>query len=682
MKRFCKLCGKEFTPRVHNQTFCDADHTGVCQYCRETFHIKRSSFSWYASIDKSEWSCGKCDKSKKAKKESQKQAIKKKYGVDNISQLEDVRKKKSQTMKSLYSSTVEKRKATCRKKYGVEYVTQSPEFIEKIKAANQSKYGVDSYFQTNEFQEKAKATNIERYGVEYATHSEEIKEKRKQTFQKHLGVNTPFQSEECKAKAMQTKIEKYGSATYTNPDKAKQTNLRRYGVESIFNLTENRKKQIEHSKSAEALSKRISTTQEKYGVDNVFQANSIKLASQKSMVKKYGKPYTMQIEEIRKKALKNSRLSKFEQRVADIFDTYDIEYMHHYFLSDDKYTHEFDFYIPKYKILIDCDGVYYHSYLSDPDGKHVIDDYDEVRIHLVPSDHIFHVIVEGQEEKDIKKLVDILKSIDEGIFDYNSYMFEWCRSIDFPYPKHDMARMISDYSGLCKYEQDNYIRECRYGESVIQSYHQSIFSCHVGESASPIDAWNDDKLLKKVIVNRLIYTNNVDPSKILRGFNISKICPRVSIFNPVLAKYLVRKYLSEFDEIFDPFSGFSGRLLGVCSTGKRYIGQDLNPKVVDESNQIIRDFNLKGTVIEKDVLKSQGDYSCLLTCPPYGDKEIYNNESVFKSCDEWIHECLFRFNCKRYVFVVDHTSDFAENIVEEIKTSSHYNTISEYVVVI
>ena len=61
------------------------------------------------------------------------------------------------------------------------------------------------------------------------------------------------------------------------------------------------------------------------------------------------------------------------------------------------------------------------------------------------------------------------------------------------------------------------------------------------------EAWEDDTLLKKVISNRLIYKNNVDPSKVLTGFNISKICPRVSIFNPVLAKYIVSNYLSEFD---------------------------------------------------------------------------------------------------------------------------------------
>lgn len=188
-----------------------------------------------------------------------------------------------------------------------------------------------------------------------------------------------------------------------------------------------------------------------------------------------------------------------------------------------------------------------------------------------------------------------------------------------------------------------------------------------------------------MIKNRLIYVNNVDPSKILRGFNISKICPVVSMFNPILAKYLVGKYLSEFTEVFDPFSGFSGRLLGVVSTGKQYIGQDLNQKVVDESKQIMKFLDLQFcqcSILQNDIFSSFGVYECLLTCPPYNKKEIYNNETVFKSCDDWIDECLKRFKCKRYVFVVDETTKYSDKIVEQIKSTSHFSNVREKIIVI
>ena len=181
----------------------------------------------------------------------------------------------------------------------------------------------------------------------------------------------------------------------------------------------------------------------------------------------------------------------------------------------------------------------------------------------------------------------------------------------------------------------------------------------------------------------MIYQNDVDPSKILAGFYISKIVPKVSIFNPVLAKHLVLTYLSEFNEVLDPFSGFSGRLLGVCSTGKRYIGSDNNRNAVIESTEIIKFHHLDASIVERDILNvvsMKGE--CLLTCPPYFNKETYSNEVVYKTCDEWIEFILSRYNCKRYVFVVDETDWFLEYVKEEIITKSYFNNVTEYVIVI
>ena len=86
----------------------------------------------------------------------------------------------------------------------------------------------------------------------------------------------------------------------------------------------------------------------------------------------------------------------------------------------------------------------------------------------------------------------------------------------------------------------------------------------------------------------------------------------------------------------------------------------------------------------KDVLKSSGAYPCLFTCPPYGGKEKWNekNDLIEKSCDEWIQECMQRFDCERYLFVVDGTEYFKDDIVEEIDNSSHMGKGKEYVVLV
>lgn len=380
--------------------------------------------------------------------------------------------------------------------------------------------------------------------------------------------------------------------------------------------------------SQEAIEKRKATCLERYGVEHI--RNNIKPLLQ---INKDSEGY-IYIESVGGLV----SLDKISKRLIDLFKNYKIPYLQNYIHKGKK----FEFYLPDYKILINA-----------------------------------------KDEKAIKQLVDILKEIDSNIFDYDSYMFKWCRSIDFPYPSYTDNRMEDDWSHLCQYENSNYVNQCRLGESVILNFHHSLYNCKVHGYTSPLEAWNDDVKLKKVIANRFIYANDVDPSKILRGFNVSKICPRVSVFNPVLAKYLVKKYLEEFNEVFDPFSGFSGRLLGVASTSRKYIGQDLNAQAVDESNKIIEYLNLKNTgIIQKDIFESSGEYECLLTCPPYSQKEIYAKETVFRSCDEWIEECLKRFKCKKYVFVVDSTEKFKEYVREELKSTSHFNNVRETIVVI
>ena len=254
---------------------------------------------------------------------------------------------------------------------------------------------------------------------------------------------------------------------------------------------------------------------------------------------------------------------------------------------------------------------------------------------------------------------------------------------EFPYPHYSNSQLKEDYENLVN---KDYKPGQKFGTYITNEFHRSIWKASVKGKKSPYEAWHDEALMTKLIRNRLIYSSSpeITPEVLRRGFSPSRIAPRVSLFNPALAKYLISKYLSEYDVIFDPFSGFSGRLLGACSLGKKYVGSDIDEDHVKESQSIIDYFGLEGTVEVKDVLESSGAYPCLFTCPPYGDKEKWNekNDLVEKSCDEWIQECMQRFDCERYLFVVDKTECFKDNIVEEIDNSSHLGKGKEYVVLI
>ena len=191
---------------------------------------------------------------------------------------------------------------------------------------------------------------------------------------------------------------------------------------------------------------------------------------------------------------------------------------------------------------------------------------------------------------------------------------------EFPYPHYSNSQLKEDYENL---KSKDYKPGQKFGTYIANEFHKSIWKGSTKGKKSPYEAWHDEELMAKLIKNRLIYSSSseITPEILRRGFSPSRIAPRVSLFNPALAKYLISKYLNEYDVIFDPFSGFSGRLLGACSLGKKYVGSDIDEDHIRESQSIIDYFGLKGIVEVKDVLESSGVYPCLFTCPPYGGKE-------------------------------------------------------------
>ena len=100
---------------------------------------------------------------------------------------------------------------TSMERYGAPYHTMKESSIrEKIDAAVKSKYGVDNVFQLDEVKEKSKQTNLKKRGVEYASQSQEVKDKVKETCLKKFGVSNPSMSEEVKDKIKQTNLKRRG----------------------------------------------------------------------------------------------------------------------------------------------------------------------------------------------------------------------------------------------------------------------------------------------------------------------------------------------------------------------------------------------------------------------------------------------------------------------------------------
>lgn len=562
--------------------------------------------------------------------------------------------------------------------------------------------------------EKMKKTCLERYGVENPMQAKSIQEKAKQTCLEKYGASSPLSSKKVREKIESTCLEKYGHkyALRYGTDEFKDLMLKKYGNEYYNNKEKASATRSEFSdeKKQDIIAKRKATTLERLGVEVPAQSKLIRDKMQQTCLQKYGTKFATQSEAVKKK-LKQTCLEKYgympgrlhtpENKKAMI-EKYGTE-----FFAQTKYSHfcrktklvyddekfdsyfELEFYIwakdncesvkhEPYAIEYAFDGETFKYFpdfevdgeLFEVKGLQFFEDKDPAKKMVNPFDHSQDAKYEAKHQCMLSHSVHIIT--DETMYaDFvhkkftNDFTRLFDKDADFPY--QDLAPNASD-------------------DDAIRYFHRSVYEAHKKGYKSPIEAWQDKDLVKKAALNRLKEVGHCEPKDIVRAFSVAKIAPKVSVFKASLAKKLVKSYLSECDTIVDPFSGFSGRMLGVAANGKTYAGKDLNEKHVAESNEIIAYKQLQNcSVIVEDILKKENveTYDALFTCPPYEDKENWNDSNdASKTCDEWIEICMQKYECKKYLFVVDSTEKYRSYVVNVQNNKSHFGQNQEYVVLI
>lgn len=518
--------------------------------------------------------------------------------------------------------------------------------------------------------EKRKATTLKRYGVENVFQSNVIKEKSKQTLKQNYGVENAKSlqldpSYKKKEEAPKPLIENQEDGFEDRSEELSSLKLTKWDLR-----TEEERESI--------LQKRKNSNLKKYGEEFAQRSDVVKNKVKENSLKKWGFEYPQQSEIVRKKTEDtllerygskhpNSRY-RFQSQVFDSsWELYVYLWALDHNLKIEREPIELEYYFegikhkyfPDFRIggkLIEVKGPQFFK-----DGK-MVNPYDHSLDALFEAKHqcgLNNNVIFFSKEKieEIKKEVDAKYTED--------FVPLFLIDSPFPYPK------LSSKSPF----------------DVIRFFHKSIYWARRQNNKSPYEAWQDKDLVLKSALNRLRYVKRCTPDDIIIGFNVAKIAPKVSVFKPSLAEKLVKKYLSDCSEIVDPFSGFSGRMLGVNALGKSYRGFDINEDHVRESNEIIGFLKLNNCKVEvQDLLKNNcvTESDALFTCPPYGAKEHWNKNSdeVELSCDEWIGLCLEKYKCKKYLFVVDETKKYKDNIVEEIQNKSHLGTKCEYVVLI
>lgn len=561
-----------------------------------------------------------------------------------------------------------------------------------------------------------------KYGVRNVSQAPEVKRKKSETTLEHYGVPWPSLSEEVKEKQANTMREKYGE-DYAKviAEKTKKSIKEKYGVD---NISQAEGIQSKKSASHKFLGINFRSSWElafyiyniDHNIDIIYEPEGLSYKTKDGKTRKYFPDFKIGDSYIEIKG--NHLIDEDNNLDNNIYADYEDNKNREVYIAKKECMEKFNVKILKDEeikpyldyITLTYGGNYLSSFKSHKNvnvnqktnkiknllesrrisyemGINICSNVYDFVIYLNNKPHIligtypnknFNFIDINAQFNFIENIIlDLVGTPKEELI---KSTIEKCKI--FPIFSYDIKK---EYNNLIERDfvgkPTKNINSSDIGLNIIRQYYPSIYKCSVDNKPSPYEAWFDEKLLRKCIENRIIYSKSLEPNAILNGFNVSKIAPKISVFNPLLAKYIINMFLGKLDVIFDPFSGFGGRLLGTCSLGKKYIGQDINLETVSESNSLIRDLNLNAEVIRKDIFESEGTYDYLFTCPPYGNKENWGNENQINySCDQWIDECLKRFECKSYIFVVDNTEKYKGKVIYEINNRSHFGSNKELVI--
>lgn len=150
----CLECGRIFIPRCGTQKYCDGPHQAICKYCGSSF----------------EYTCSPKERPKYCSQicinEGKKVTVREKYGVDNVSELSDVKSKISEANRS--DAVRAKREATCLERWGVDNVSKNSSIRAKLSTVMKS----ERYLEGRE------RTCLEKYGYASPSMCDSVKKKR------------------------------------------------------------------------------------------------------------------------------------------------------------------------------------------------------------------------------------------------------------------------------------------------------------------------------------------------------------------------------------------------------------------------------------------------------------------------------------------------------------------------
>lgn len=545
-----------------------------------------------------------------------------------------------------------------------------------MRAGMVAQYGTDNPFKLEDFQEKAAQTREERYGARYtlaegSVFAEEARKKGQESLE-------PIR----RAKRERTLARKKREREERQRERALYGYHRR-------TLTEEEK--------IVANERRIATSQSRYGVDHPSQRVSFRRSMSQYMCdpenqrriraktvatnqERYGVAYFTQLPEHRQEQSRRMSDPSHQRRILstkrengtlstssseDVLYGLLVEYADQHgmtvvrqYRDEKRYPFAVDFYIPERDLFIELNGSWSH-------GGHWYEVDREMDQRTVQTwlkkgkkSKYYRVALETWIKRDVRKreaarqaelnYVTLWDGL-ESLFDAHLWFAlgapdgrDWERE----YSWLDLPESLTDLKGGLEGQAEQWadIDVATAGSRQISWLARSA----VWETfyARELQMWEADevhhrkwgRLRARLLANRLHYLGRLSESalEIVRGLAISGEIRSYSTFVNTAMTAVLDQYKPM--SLYDPCSGWGERMLTCAGRGVMYTGTDISEAVVQAHQSLIDRLGLThaDVTLGDSAIRDMrgGTHEMVLTCPPYGDTEIYTSQGAENLDDE------------------------------------------------
>jgi hypothetical protein len=265
-----------------------------------------------------------------------------------------------------------------------------------------------------------------------------------------------------------------------------------------------------------------------------------------------------------------------------------------------------------------------------------------------------------QLDVDFLQVTDNISTVDREWGE--DVIFRYYRQIGFPHYNINTFEKQTHFYQLQNFDETTIFKDGKLDQTMHSlrlawSYFPHHWDVRCGNSVSPMEAFNDDDILRKVIRKTWDWVishqdnNKFTENRFRQNLKVYGASQSVSNFRPSAAKWIYNTY-GNGGVVWDMSMGWGGRLLGfLASNCHTYIGTEPSTKTFNGLCDMKNDFNYigKGVILHNlgsEVFNPDSESLDLcFTSPPYFNTELYSTEETqsyikYPTQDMWLNGFL------------------------------------------